>query len=256
MKIGIAQVTGAPAGEAEIADWVTQAMDALPEADLIMLPELALCGYNDPDRVRRLALEKNGPALNRLAALAAGKRQALAFGYAERAGDRLYNALQVIDQRGQVRADYRKVHLWSGYETALFAPGRRFSGFELDGLRFGAVICYDLDFPESVRVQAVKGLDCLLCLSATTTGYDVVPQHVVPVRAYENGCFVAFANRGDASGDAPCVGQSRIVGPGGNIIAALPGNGAAVLSGEINPAVLEEWRRHHPYLAQRRPDLY
>jgi len=252
MNIGIAQITGAPAGESEIVDWVRESMDTLPDADIIMLPELALCGYDDPHRVRRLALVKEGPELRALAQLAAEKQQALVFGYAERAADRLYNALQVIDGQGRVLADYRKTHLWSGYETALFKPGERFAGFALGDLRFGLLICYDLDFPEAVRALAIKGLDCLLCISATTAGYDVVPHHVVPARAYENGCFVAFANRGDSS----CIGQSRIVGPDGGIIAALPDNGAAVLSGEISLAILEQWRQGHAYLAERRLELY
>ena len=123
MNIGIAQITGAPAGESEIVDWVRESMDTLPDADIIMLPELALCGYDHPHRVRRLALVKEGPELRALAQLAAEKQQALVFGYAERAADRLYNALQVIDGQGRVLADYRKTHLWSGYETALFKPG-------------------------------------------------------------------------------------------------------------------------------------
>ncbi|WP_213993495.1 nitrilase-related carbon-nitrogen hydrolase [Sodalis sp. dw_96] len=252
MNIGIAQITGTPAGESEVVDWVRASMDTLPDADMIMLPELALCGYDDPHRVRSLALEKEGPVLGALAQLAAEKKQALVFGYAERAPDGLYNALQVIDGQGRVRADYRKIHLWSGYEAALFQPGGGFACFALGGLRFGLLICYDLDFPEAVRALALKGMDCLLCISATTTGYDVVPRHVVPARAYENGCFVAFANRGDSA----CIGQSRIVGPDGDIVAALPGNGAAVLQGEISLAALERWRLGHAYLAERRRDLY
>ncbi len=252
MNIGIAQITGTPAGESEIVDWVRESMDALPDADMIMLPELALCGYDDPHRVRSLALEREGPVLGKLAQLAAEKEQALVFGYAERDPAGLYNSLQVIDGQGRVRADYRKIHLWSGYETALFQTGESFASFALGGLRFGLLICYDLDFPESVRALALKGMDCLLCLSATTPGYDVVPRHVVPARAYENGCFVAFANRGDSG----CIGQSRIVGPDGGIIASLPGSGAALLMGEISLTALEQWRLGHTYLAERRTDLY
>ncbi|XBS69851.1 nitrilase-related carbon-nitrogen hydrolase [Acerihabitans sp. KWT182] len=253
MNIGIAQITDSPVGESEITEWVQESMDALPEADMILLPELALCGYDDPHRVRRLALNKEGTVLHGLARLAAKKRQALVFGYAERADDGLYNALQAIDDKGRVRADYRKIHLWPGHETVLFQAGGGFTCFALGGLRFGLLICYDLDFPEAARVQALRGMDCLLCISATAHGHEVVPRHVVPTRAYENGCFVAFANRGDRA----CVGQSRIVGPDGSVIAALTGGGgASVLSGEISLEILERWRQGHAYLAERRTDLY
>ncbi|WP_417903454.1 nitrilase-related carbon-nitrogen hydrolase [Candidatus Sodalis pierantonius] len=65
-------------------------------------------------------------------------------------------------------------------------------------------------------------MDSLLYISATTHGYDVVPRHVVPAQAYENGCYVAFANRGDGDGPFACIGQSRIVGPDGGIVASAP----------------------------------
>ncbi|WP_413736477.1 nitrilase-related carbon-nitrogen hydrolase [Sodalis sp. RH21] len=256
MKLGLAQITGAPESEDEMIGWVRVAMDALPAADLVVLPELALCGYDDPARIRRLALAQGEATLAKLAALAREKRQALAFGYAERGAAGLYNAMQVIDPLGRVLANYRKTHLWSGYETALFRPGDGLVSFGLAGLRFGMLICYDLDFPEAARAQAIGGLDCLLCISATTAGYDVVPRHVVPARAYENGCFVAFVNRGDTTGAFPCIGQSRLAGPDGGSITASANDGAAYLTGEIDVQKLRDWRRRHDYFADRRADLY
>ncbi len=256
MKLGIAQVTGAPESEQDMIPWVRSAMDGLPDADLVVLPELALCGYDNPAKIRRMALANGGPTVVKLAGLAREKRQALALGYAERDMDGLHNALLVIDADGRTLANYHKTHLWSGYEAALFCPGKGLATFRLAGLRFGMVICYDLDFPETARTLALAGMDCLLCVSATSSGYDVVPRHIVPARAYENGCFVAFANRGDTDGAVPCIGQSRIVGPDGSIIAALETDGAAFLMGEISRQRLNDWRQNHAYLADRRSTLY
>lgn len=256
MKIGIAQTTGAPAGRDGILEWVRSATDALPDADLVMLPELALCGYDDPEHIRRMALTQDDATLQALAQLAQEKHQALAFGYAEQTADGLYNALRIIDRHGRALANYRKVHLWSGFETTLFRPGGRLVNVVLEGINFGLLICYDLDFPEAARALAANGMDCLLCISATSAGYDVVPRHTVPARAYENGCYVAFANRGDVLGAFPCVGQSRIAGPDGAIIATAPGGGTAFVMAEISPARIREWRQNHPYLGDRRTDLY
>ncbi|NDL64742.1 nitrilase-related carbon-nitrogen hydrolase [Acerihabitans arboris] len=256
MKIGIAQITGAPAGRGGIADWVRAAMDALPDADMIMLPELALCGYDDPDRIQRMALAQGDATLQALAELAREKQQALVFGYAERGAEGLYNALRLIDRHGRVLANYRKTHLWSGYETALFRPGNRLVNVVLEGLNFGLLICYDLDFPEAARALAANGMDCLLCISATSAGYDVVPRHTVPARAYENGCYVVFANRGDTGGAFPCVGQSRLAGPDGAIVATAPSGGAAFITADISLETLSAWRLNHPYIADRRADLY
>lgn len=256
MKIGIAQVTGAPGGREEIVAWVRAALDGLADAELVMLPELALCGYDDPPRIRAMALAQDDAILRALAELARERRQALAFGYAEQADDGLYNALRVIDRHGRVLANYRKTHLWSGYETALFRPGERLVNVVLEGINFGLLICYDLDFPDAARFLAANGMDCLLCISATSVGYDVVPRHMVPARAYENGCYVAFANRGDEGGAFPCVGQSRVAGPDGTIIATAPCGGAAFITAEISPERVKAWRRNHPYLADRRTSLY
>lgn len=256
MKIGIAQVVGAPAGIDDILDWVGALMDSLPDAELIVLPELALCGYNDPERVRRMALTRDGATMDALARLARERQQALAFGYAERDAAKLYNTLGVIDRHGRALAHYRKTHLWSGYETALFRPGERLVNVTLEGINFGLLICYDLDFPEAARALAANGMHCLLCVSATSVGYDVVPRHTVPARAYENGCYVAFANRGDGSGAFACVGQSRVAGPDGAIIATAPADGAAAITVDISLDRLNQWRQMHPYLAERRTDLY
>ncbi|WP_413721772.1 nitrilase-related carbon-nitrogen hydrolase [Sodalis sp. RH24] len=256
MNIGIAQIAGAPGGREEIVAWVRAAMEALPDADLVMLPELALCGYDEPERIRQMALAQGDAILRALAELAREKRQALAFGYAEQGADGLYNALRLIDRHGRVLANYRKVHLWSGYETTLFRPGGRLVNVVLEGVNFGLLICYDLDFPEAARFLAANGMDCLLCVSATSVGYDVVPRHTVPARAYENGCFVAFANRGDDSGAFPCVGQSRVAGPDGAIIATASSGAAAFITAQISLETLKAWRRDHPYLADRRADLY
>ncbi|MBT9431923.1 hypothetical protein JZM24_06840 [Candidatus Sodalis endolongispinus] len=180
----------------------------------------------------------------------------MVFGYAESDGEARYNAMLAIDAQGNVCANYRKIHLWSGYEQALFSAGDRLTGFSLQGFSFGMAICYDLDFPELVRAQALTGMDCLLCISATPSGYDVVPRHVVPARAYENGCYIAFANRSDGDGAFACIGQSRIVGPDGGILASAPAAGAFTLSATLDRQMLTRWRRLHPWATDRRHDQY
>ncbi|MBD1588210.1 nitrilase-related carbon-nitrogen hydrolase [Pseudomonas typographi] len=249
MKVGIAQLDHSPLEAEQALQRVYQALDALPDCDMVVFPELALCGYADPAAIRRLAEPAAGPTLLALAQQARRRGQALVFGYAERSGERLFNAAQVIDGRGEVLANYRKVHLWGGHETELFAPGQQLQRFELDGLRFGLLVCYDLDFPEASRALAVAGIDVLLCLSATTVGYEVVPQALVPARAYENNCFAVFANRGEVHGPFACVGQSRIVRPDGHVLAGVAGAGAAVVQASLDRQWLQRWRQAHPGVA-------
>ncbi|TCV98393.1 nitrilase-related carbon-nitrogen hydrolase [Biostraticola tofi] len=256
MRIGLVQVDDAPNGEAAIIPWMTAAIDRLPDAQMVIWPELALCGYDCPQRIRRQALARDGDTLRQIADLARRRRQTLVFGYAEQAGERLYNALCAIGPQGECLTNYRKIHLWSGYESALFTPGEDLQSFVLNEIRFGMAICYDLDFPELSRQYAQQGAACLLCISATTQGYELIPQQVVPTRAYENGYFVVFANRGDSHGPSPCIGMSRLAGPDGQPLAALAGAGAGTLITDLDISALKRWRQQHPGLQDRRSNAY
>lgn len=256
MRLAVVQVADSPATPQAILPWLTAAIDPLPQAQLILLPELALCGYQDAQQIARLALAADGEILRQIAALARERRQALVFGYAEQDGEKRYNAMCAISAEGEILANYRKTHLWGGHESALFSAGNRLQSFTLQGVQFGMVICYDLDFPEISRLYAQQGMTCLLCISATTQDYPVIPQQLVPARAYENGCFVAFANRGETQGDFPCVGMSRVVGPDGQPLGALPAAGAGAITVDMDMAQLQQWRQRHPALSDRRHDLY
>lgn len=256
MRIALIQPDDAPDGKAAILPWLENALDQVAGAQVVIWPELALCGYSDPQRIRQQSLTPGGDTLQRISNLARQRGQSLIFGYAEQSGEQRYNSMCAISAQGEWLANYRKTHLWSGYESALFAPGDQAETFTLAGITFGMLICYDLDFPELSRQYAQRGVDCLLCISATSPGYDMIPLQVAPTRAYENGCFVVFANRGDNGGDFPCIGMSRLLAPGGRALDELVGAGAGVVTGEIDQAAIRDWRQLHPGLDDCRHDLY
>jgi len=83
-------------------------------------------------------------------------------GFCERlAGDELANSAALIDARG-VRAVYRKAHLWDAEKTIFRAGDAAPPVIETVHGRIGMLICYDLEFPEWVRLPALAGAD-LLC---------------------------------------------------------------------------------------------
>ncbi|PIJ49409.1 hypothetical protein BL250_13155 [Erwinia sp. OLTSP20] len=256
MRIAIIQSNDAPDSQQAMVAWLTAGLDQAADAQLVIWPELALCGYDDAQRIRRLAITADSEQMSQIAALARRRQQTLVFGYAEQHGVQLFNAVRAIGPQGETLANYRKTHLWNGYEKALFTAGNRLQTFTLAGMRFGLLICYDLDFPELSRLYAQQGIDCLLCISATSPGYELIAHHLVPARAYENGYFVVFANRGDTQGAAPCIGMSRLAGPDGNTLAALAGAGAGIIAARLDVSIIQRWRQHHPLLADRHPQLY
>ncbi len=97
-------------------------------------------------------------------------------------------------------------------------------------------ICYDIEFPESVRAAAVRGAELLLVPTALAGGFDAVPQVLVRARALENQLTVAYANHTGAEEGYDFLGGSVVAGPDGTVLAAA-GHGAELLFAELGGAV-------------------
>jgi predicted amidohydrolase len=137
---------------------------ALQGAQVVVLPELMQSGYVFADRSEALSLAEtaDGPTLQLWQALARELNLVIVGGFCERLpGDELANSAAMIDANG-LRAVYRKAHLWDA-EKDIFTPGDAPPPVveTLHG-RLGMLICYDLEFPEWVRLPALAGAD-LLC---------------------------------------------------------------------------------------------
>lgn len=130
----------------------------------MVLPELVQSGYLFADHREALSLSETpeGPTLQRWGALARELNIVVVGGFCERlAGNELANSAAMIDAQG-LRAVYRKAHLWDA-EREIFTAGTAAPPVvETVHGRIGMLICYDLEFPEWVRLPALAGAD-LLC---------------------------------------------------------------------------------------------
>lgn len=132
-------------------------------AQIIVLPELASSGYVFADRgeLQSLAETRDGPTISEWANLAEAFGVIVVGGFPEAAGEKVYNSAAVVDRTG-LRGVYRKAHLWDG-ENAVFDRGDDLPiVVETEHGRVGVMICYDVEFPEWVRIVALSGAD-LLC---------------------------------------------------------------------------------------------
>ena len=223
--------------------------EAGPSHDLIVLPETATSGFADRASVAAVAEPLTGPTVERLGALAARHSCVIAIGLPERSGDDLFNTAAVIGPGGLLMA-YRKTHLWRD-DLAIFRPGSEVAVADAGGYRLGALICYDVEFPEPARLAAARGADVIALCNGNMDPYGEVHRRAVAVRAQENQLFLAVANRvGDGKG-MRFAGGSMVAGPDGGTLLEM-GTEEGIGSVEIDLDRVGLSRRDYCYLDERR----
>ena len=248
-----------------IEDLLTQARAA--GARLLVLPEACLGGYlanldGAADGPPALALD--GPELARVRELAGDV--VVCLGLCELADGVRYNTAVCLDGSG-VLGVHRKVHQPLS-EDAWYAAGDSFTAFDTPVGRIGMLICYDKAFPEAARSLALDGAQLIAVLSAWPAGrtnshpdlaqdrwtmrHDLFDR----ARALENQVVLVSANQSGTFGDLRFVGSAKVVGPGGEVLAATGvGEGLAVAEIDLAEA-LHAARRGMFHLGDRRPDTY
>jgi predicted amidohydrolase len=254
LRLAIWQQAGACGQPDVMIDRLAALLDsgALADTDLLLLPELWTSGYFDAAAVAAASEPGDGPWQGRIAALARKHHLALAFGYPERADGRRFNAARLVGADGTALIDYRKVNLWADYERALFTAGDGPSAIaDYRGWRIGFSICYDTEYPETVRDLALRGADLVLAPTAVGAEFPLVAEAVIRVRALENGVWLAFANRAGEEHGYRFDGQSAVVGPDGAVRARAQADEALIFA-TLQPDAIAAARAATPYLADRR----
>jgi 5-aminopentanamidase len=235
-------------------------------ASIIVLPELSASGYvfRSEAEARTLAEPADGPTAAGWANLARQQGVTVVGGICELGDDSLlYNTALVVDSAG-LRATYRKAHLWDA-EKLVFTPG---SGpppvVETAGTQLAVLVCYDLEFPEWVRLPALAGAQ-LLCVPANWPDQPHQPgerpMDVVRAQAAAavNRMFIAVCDRVGVERGVGWVGGSVIIDPGGWPLAGPePGDRELTFAADCDLAAALDKKisERNDVLADRRPDLY
>ncbi|HEY3758303.1 MAG TPA: carbon-nitrogen hydrolase family protein [Solirubrobacteraceae bacterium] len=268
MKVAAVQLnsTADTAANMATADRLTRAA-AADGARLIVLPEKWTALGRDED-LRAGAQTLDGPAITWARELAHELRIELIAGsiVERRAGSPLLANTSVhIDAHGELRAVYRKLHMFDvevegrAYrESAVTEPGSEIvSSASADGLELGLAICYDLRFPELFAALARRGARVIVLPSAFTL--PTTRDHweiLVRARAIENEVFVIAANQvGEHPGGHHSGGRSLIVDPWGVVLARAE-ESEGWIAAELDLDRQREIRAQLPVLAHRRGDVY
>ena len=190
----------------------------------------------------------------------------LAGSVAESTSDdaRPYNTSTLIAPDGSIAVRYRKIHLFDvavddgpvETESARVAPGDEPVCADVDGVRIGLTVCYDLRFPELYRTLALAGAEVLAVPSNFTerTGRDHW-EVLLRARAIENGAWVVAPGQAGGPPDQPAYGRSMIIDPWGTVVAQAP-DGVGIIRADVETDRVAAVRRQIPSLANRRPSAY
>ena len=126
-------------------------------AELAVLPELFNVGYNldmlkDMDYNFSETSEEISEISNALSIC-------IVAGVFEKFNEKYYNSVFVYNNHGEIMEKYRKINLFSlSHEKELFHPGNEIKIFEINNIKFGILICYDIRFPELSRKFSRRGV--------------------------------------------------------------------------------------------------
>lgn len=233
-------------------------------AAMLFTPEMS--GLLDRDRTRGAAHIVDEHDDHVLAAVRGAAREAglwvhLGSLAVRGAGERLANRGFVIDDAGEIRARYDKMHMFDvslatgeeWRESAAYSPGSRATVVDTPVGLLGLSICYDIRFPALYQALSDAGATVIAIPAAFTrpTG-EAHWAKLLAARAIENGAYViAAAQTGEHEDGRQTHGHSMAIGPWGDMLVDM-GTDAGLRYAEIDAAAVDEARRQIPVIDHRR----
>ena len=191
--------------------------------------------------------------------------------FEKRARGLYHNTAVIIDADGAYLGKYRKMHIPDDpgfYEKFYFTPGDLgYRAFKTRYATIGVLICWDQWYPEAARMTALKGAEILFYPTAIgwasgETSDEVRRSQLQAWKtiqqghAIANGVYVAAANRVGTEGELNFWGSSFVSDPFGQITALADESSEQSLLVDCDLAKVTFYRKHWPFLRDRRIDTY
>lgn len=222
---------------------------------LAVLPEMWSCSF--PYKILGTMAERTPELIAKMGAIARATGLVIVGSLPESDGGVIYNTSYILDSTGEIAGKYRKVHLFSLYgEHENFGRGESARTFLTSIGRIGAMICYDLRFPEIARKMALEGAR-VICVSALWPLIRIGHWSLLlRARAVENQLFVIGAN-GCGAEEKKIVwgGSSAVVSASGEVIVSA-GPDEQTIWGVLYAQEMDEFRKMIPCFQDRIPKAY
>jgi len=216
--------------------------------ELIVFPEMTLSGFSMKTALAEPFNVEESPTLKFFSDVAKNFSTNLSAGFIEKENEKAYNTLFFIDKNGEVIAKYRKIHLFSfAKEEKFYDAGDEPVIVEIQNLRIGLSICYDLRFPELFRIYGKSRVDLIINIANWPLTRIEHYNHLLKARAIENQCFVIGVNRVGYGGKDYYDGRSSVFDPIGNEIVCIKDE-EKLIEAEIDLNLVKKVREQFPFL--------
>lgn len=223
-------------------------------AALLISPEMFLSGYVLNEAMQHMA--KHFP-LPQLQHMARELGIAMIIGGPRRVKHGVMNSAYFIDDHGKLLNHYDKTHLFGELDRQQFVKGERAVVItEYQQIKIAMLICYDVEFPETVRAAAGAGAHLIAVPTAQMQPYSFVNTTLIPTRAWENQVYVAYANQVGTEADYHYVGLSCVASPQGKLVMQASIYQEQLLFADISSVMVEKAQMFNPYLSDIRTDLF
>jgi NAD+ synthase (glutamine-hydrolysing) len=228
LRIALAQLNlfvGDVGGNTQrVIDTAAQARDKL-KADLVLFPELALCGYPPEDLLFHKGMRRQvAAALERVRNEVQGV--AVMVGYPDYTEDAIYNAAMLF-RDGKAVANYHKQELPNYLvfdEKRYFKPGHESCVVELKGIRVGLLICEDIWEPKPARAAQAAGAQLLVVINGSpySLKYQRRREDIVRARIKDTGLPVVYVNLLGGQDELIFDGCSFVMNAAGEVVQRAP----------------------------------
>ncbi len=276
MKLALIQCSASNDVEANLAQGLKSLETAAQAgANLVVYPELAFTPFYPQHRKMHhpecrgndlppLSLAEEIPGRTTEAFCAVAKRLGVVvvLNLYAREGNTAFDASPVINADGTLLGVTRMMHItqYEGfYEQDYYtAAGNRAPVYNTAAGRIGVAICYDRHYGEYLRALALQRADVVLVPQAGALGEwpGGLFEAELKVGAFQNGYYMALANRVGQEDILTFGGGSFVVDPAGRIVAQAPEISEAILYADLDLRRCEESHARQLFLKHRRPDIY
>ncbi|MGA3288739.1 MAG: carbon-nitrogen hydrolase family protein [Candidatus Bathyarchaeia archaeon] len=263
IKLALAQISSKRENkEANLQKIETLTLKAKEQgADLAIFPEMTLTGYVVRDQFYELAETIPGPTVEKVEALAKKTGIHVIFGMpelSEKTRATVFNTAVFVGPKGLI-GKYRKMYLPTHSvfeEKRYFRPGYQTAAFQTELGNIGLCICYDIFFPEVLRLTRLKGAQLIVCISASPALRRSYFETLTCARAIENTVYLAYVNLAGVQDGLQFWGGSRLVSPTGDVLAKAKYDEEDFVTCEVDYNDLRMAETFIPTLKDLRPELF